>query len=224
MGDLGQLLPLGVGIIVSPLPIVAIVAILLSRGGGRSGLAYTAAVFLVGFAFTLIAALTTSRAGSGDSNGDHTVVLVLTAVLTVGFAVLAIVSWLGRPRGGAAAQMPGWLAAVDSITPMKAAGLGALMAVTNSKNIPLELKAGALIGAHDLPALAVIGLSCLFALFAALGILIPTLLAAGGSPRVRNLLQSLKSEMVQHNAAIMTVLFGLLAAVEASHLIHQLAH
>ncbi|MBC9926776.1 MULTISPECIES: GAP family protein [unclassified Leucobacter] len=222
MGDLGQLLPLGLGSIISPLPIVAIVAILLSPRGGRNGLAYVAAVILVGFAFTLVAALSTAGAGAGGSDKDDTVVLVITAALALGFTVLAVVSWLGRPRGGAAASMPSWLAAVDSLTPLKAAGLGALMAVTNSKNIPLELKAGSLIGAHDLGVLMVIALSAMFAIYASLGILLPTLLAASGSQRVIAVLERLKTEMVQHNAAIMTVLFAVLAAVEASHLIHQL--
>lgn len=222
MGELGQLLPLGLGIIISPLPIVAIVAILLSPRGGRSGLAYVGAAIVVGFAFTLIAALTTAGAGAGGSNKDGILVLVITAVLALGFTVLAVVSWLGRPRNGAAATMPSWLAAVDSLTPVKAAGLGALMAVTNSKNIPLELKAGSLIGAHDLGVVLVIVLSALFAVYASLGILLPTLLAASGSRRIIAVLERLKTEMVQHNAAIMTVLFAVLAAVEASHLIHQL--
>ena len=85
MGELGQLLPLGLGIIISPLPIVAIVAILLSPRGGRNGLAYVGAAIVVGFAFTLIAALTTAGAGAGGSNKDDILVLVITAVLALGF-------------------------------------------------------------------------------------------------------------------------------------------
>jgi hypothetical protein len=106
---------------------------------------------------------------------------------------------------------------------MKAAGLGALMAATNSKNIPIELKAGSLIGAHDLPLPTVILLSLLFAVIAALGVLLPTALAASGSLTIARALTRLKTEMVRHNAVIMTVLFAILAGVEGAHLIHQLA-
>ncbi len=224
VSGLGQLLPLAVGIIISPLPIVAIVAILLSRRGRANGFAYAGATTLVGFAFTLIAALTTSGASSGGGATSTVIVTVLAGVLALGFGALAVVSWLGRPKAGAEPKMPGWLAAVDTMTPGKAAGLGAIMAVTNSKNIPLQLKAGALIGAHHLPVAAVIGVCVLFALVAAAGILLPTLLAAGGSALVRSALERLKTEMVRHNAIIMTVLFALLAAVEAGHVITHLVH
>ncbi|MGK9148504.1 GAP family protein [Plantibacter flavus] len=221
-GDLGQLLPLAVGSIISPLPIVAIVAILLSPRGRANGVGFAATTTAVGFAVTVIAALTTTGAGAGHSDGDDTVVLVLTSVLLVGFLVLAWLSWRSRPRAGAEPVTPSWLAAVDSLTPAKAAGLGALMAATNTKNIPIELKAGSLIGAQDLPVLTVILLSLLFAVVAAFGVLLPTALAASGSPAVSAGLVRLKTEMIRHNAVIMTVLFAILAAVEGSHLIHQL--
>mgnify|MGYP001556021892 FL=1 len=223
VGDLGQLLPLAVGSIISPLPIVAIVAILLSPRGRVNGLAFAGATTAVGAVFTMIAAVTTAGAGAGHFDGDDTVVLVLTAALFLGFIVLAWLSWRSRPRNGAEPKTPSWLAAVDSLTPLKAAGLGALMAATNSKNIPIELKAGSLIGAHDLPLLMVILLSVLFAVVAALGVLLPTALAASGSQTVARGLTRLKTEMVRHNAVIMTVLFAILASVEGAHLIHQLA-
>lgn len=219
---LSQLVPLATGIIISPLPIVAIVAILLSSRGRVNGVFYALAFTLVGWLFTLIAALGTSTAGSGHSSGDDVVVIVLTAAIAVGFAVLAVVSWLGRPRNGAEPKVPGWLAAVDSFTPTKAAGLGALMAATNSKNIPLELKAGSVIGAQDLAIPIVILLSLVFALAAGLGVLLPTILAATGSAAVTDGLARLKAEMVRHNSMIMTVLFAILAAMEVSHLIQEL--
>lgn len=220
---LSQLVPLATGIIISPLPIVAIVAILLSARGRVNGVFYALAFALVGWLFTLIAALGTSTAGSGHSSGDDVVVIVLTAAIAVGFTVLAVVSWLSRPRNGAEPKVPGWLAAVDTFTPTKAAGLGALMAATNSKNIPLELKAGSVIGAQDLAIPIVILLSLVFALAAGLGVLLPTLLAATGSAAVTGGLARLKTEMVRHNSMIMTVLFAILAAMEVSHLIQELA-
>ena len=224
MNDLTQLIPLAVGAVISPLPIVATVAILLSARGRANGAAFAAAAALTAFGLTLLAALTSSRAGAHHSDGDDLVVLVLTAVLVLGFIGLALASWFTRPRDGRAAKTPGWLAAVDTITPIRAAGLGLLMGVTNAKNLPIELKAGALIGAHDLPLPAVIGLAALFALGATCGVLALTALAATGSDRVARALSRLKNEMVAHNAVIMTVLFAILAASEAGHLIRMLLH
>lgn len=221
MNALHQLLPLAVGILISPLPIVAIVAILLSTRGRSAAPAYTAAFTLVSLVFVGLGALSTAGAAT-SSAGSHVVVLILTILLTIGFAGLALASWLTRPRAGTAPKTPGWLAAVDTITPAKAASLGLIMAVTNSKNIPLELKGGSLIGAAHLPLTAAIALCLAFAIAGSLALILPTILAATGSVRVTRGLARLKTEMIAHNAVIMTVLFAILAANEGAHLIHQL--
>jgi len=223
MEHLEQLIPIAAGIMISPLPIAAIIAILLSPRAKANGFAYVGAFFLVAFAFTAVAALTTKGAGSGGSSGDDVIVLVLGIVLTLGFLALAVVSWVTRPKGGAEATAPGWLNAVDSLSAAKAFGLGVVMATTNAKNIPLELKAGALIGATDLALPLALGVAALFALAASLGILLPTLLAATGSKAVTRALAGLKAELIAHNAIIMTVLFAILAAVQLSHVVAALA-
>jgi len=222
VNDLTTLIPLATGVVISPLPIVAVVAILLSARGRANGTAYATGTVAAAFVFTIVAALTTTSADSGGSHGGRIVVLLITAVLAVGFAVLAVLSWLTRPRDGAEPRMPGWLAAVDTLTPLKAAGLGLLMAVTNGKNIPLELKAGAVIGALDLSVPAVLALSALFAVAGSLGVIVPTVLAAIGSARIDRALQRLKAELITHNAVIMTVLFAILAAMETAHLVSAL--
>ncbi|OZD39113.1 hypothetical protein CH252_31735 [Rhodococcus sp. 06-1477-1B] len=224
MSELSALLPLAVGMAISPLPIVAVVAILLSARGRQAAPAYAAAFFAVTLVAVAVGALT--AAGASDSHGGtrgNVVVVVLGALLTVGFAVYAVVSWRGRPRRGEPAVAPKWLAAMDSITLGRAAGLGLLMAATNSKNLPLELKGGALIGAAHLPIAVAASLCVALAVAGSLTLILPTVLGATGIPRITATLDRLKSEMIDHNAVIMTVLFAILAANEAAHLIHQLA-
>lgn len=222
MDALHQLIPMAVGMLISPLPIVAIVAILLSSRGRTAGPAYVAVFTLVTFAFVGAGALTTAGASATSSSASKIIVLVLTILLTLGFTALALASWLTRPKGGAAPQAPGWLKAVDTITPARAAGLGFVMAVTNTKNIPLELKGGAMIGSAHLPPLVAVLLCVAFAVAGTLALILPTILATTGSASVARALERLKAEMIAHNAVIMTVLFAVLAAVEASHLVHQL--
>lgn len=223
MSELTSLLPLAVGMAISPLPIVAVVAILLSPRGRTAAPVYTAAfVFVTLVAIGVGAATSAGASAAAPGTGARIVVLVLTALLTAGFAVFAILSWRGRPRPGDEPAAPGWLAAVDAITPSRAAGLGVLMAATNSKNLPLELKGGALLGAAHLP-IAVTALLCIaLALAGSLSIVVPAVLGATGRPAVVSALRRLKDEMIAHNAVIMTVLFAILAATEAAHLIRQL--
>lgn len=219
MGHLEELLPLATAEIISPMAIAAIIAILLSPRAKKNGFAFAGATFLTTAVIVLIATFTTKGAGSDGSSHDDTIVLVLAAVLGILFTVLAIMSWHGRPKRGAVAKEPGWLAAVDSLQVGKAFALGLLMAATNSKNLPIDLKAGALIGAGGLELPLSIGLGLLFALVASLGVLLPTVLAATGSPTIARYLGEMKAELIAHNAVIMTVLFAMLAATEFAHVI-----
>lgn len=223
MSELTPLLPLAVGMAISPLPIVAVVAILLSARGRIAAPIYTATFFVITLAAIAVGAATSVGASAGSNGaGGRIVVLVLGGVLTVGFSVMAVLSWRGRPKPGAAAAPPSWLAAMDAITPARAAGLGLLMAATNSKNLPLELKGGALIGAsHSSPALT-IALCVILAVVGTITLIVPTLLGTTGIPGAVGVLDRLKNEMIAHNAVIMTVLFAVLAANEAAHFIHQL--
>ncbi|WP_286288554.1 GAP family protein [Microbacterium sp. ASV49] len=221
MNALNQLLPLAVGIAVSPLPIVAVVAILLSARGRTAAPAYTGAFALVTLGFVAIGAA--SGGSASAAAGRTTVMLVLASLLTAGFAVLSVLSWHARPRAGAVPKTPGWLAAVDTITPVRAAGLGLLMAVTNAKNIPLELKGGALIGsAHTQPLIAA-AVCVALAVVGSIGLIVPTVLAGTGSARMTRALGHVKVGLITHNAAIMTVLFAILAINEGAHVVQQVA-
>lgn len=219
MGHLEELLPLATAEIISPMAIAAIIAILLSPRAKKNGFAFSGASFLTTAVVVLLAAFTTKGAGAASSSGDDMVVFVLAVILGIAFTVLALVSWHGRPRAGMSAKEPAWLSAVDGLQAGKAFGLGLLMAATNSKNLPVDLKAGALIGASDLALPLAICLGLLFALVASLGVLVPTVLAATGSPAIDRFLKETKAELIAHNAIIMAVLFAMLAATEFAHVV-----
>ena len=216
MHDLSQLVPIAAAIILSPLPIAAIIAVLLSPKARTNGFAYTAAFWTVCFGVTVVTALTTSHAAAG-TGGHGKASTVFGLALAAGFLTLAVVSWVTRPKHGAPAKAPGWLQAIDGMSAARAFGLGIVMALTNGKNIPLELKAGALIGAGGHGGATAVAVAALFALGASLGVLVPTLLAATGIPAVTTTLARLKAQLIAHNAVIMTVLFAILAAVELSN-------
>lgn len=223
MNQLHDLLPLAVGMLISPLPIVAIVAIILAPRGRTAAPAYASVFIGISLAFILIGALTSAGTTSAPPSATaKTVSFVLAIVLTLGFAALAIASWLTRPRHGQPPTAPAWLAALDAVTPAKAATLGAIMALTNTKNIPLALKGGALIGEAQLPVLTA-GVVCLaLVLVGSLPLIVAAVVATTGSTNVTTALERVKTEMIAHNAVIMTVLFAILAANEAAQVIRHL--
>lgn len=222
MNDLHQLLPLAMGMLLSPLPVVAVVAILLAPRGRSSAPVYTAAFTLASLAVIALGAVTSAQAAASDGPGARLVSLVIAVAMTLGFSVFAVVSWRSRPAPGTPPVAPAWLAAIDGVTPLSAAGLGLLMAVANSKNIPLALKGGALIGEAHLPLAAAVGLCIALAVAGSSLLILPAVLELTGSRRVRAALARLKQDLVAHNAAMMTVLFAILAATEAAHVVHRL--
>ncbi|SKA80500.1 Sap, sulfolipid-1-addressing protein [Agreia bicolorata] len=223
MNSLDQLVPLAVGMVISPLPIVAIVAIVLAPRGRTSAPAFLSVFTLVSLVFVVIGMFASAGASATVSGGSKVIVLVLTIAVMIGFAILAVVSWLTRPATGSSPKVPSWLATIDTITPERAAGLGFVMAITNTKNIPLALKGGSLIGDAHLQIGTVILLCIAIALAGSLALIIPTALSALRSESINAALKRLKTEMTTHNAIIMTVMFAMLAAVELSHLLRQLS-
>ena len=221
MNDLHELIPLAVGMSLSPLPIVAIVAIVLAPRGRTSAPVFTASFTLVSLVPIAVGAIASANVSAATS-GSRVVSLVVSILAAAGFAVFAALSWRSRPRGGESAVAPRWLAAIDAVTPARAAGLGVVMAAVNSKNVPLGLKGGALIGEAHLPLWGSAALCLVLALAASSLLIVPALVELGGSPRVRSALQGLKGQLIAHNAAMMTVVFALLAANEVAQIVHRL--
>jgi threonine/homoserine/homoserine lactone efflux protein len=63
--------------------------------------------------------------------------LVLGALLVL----VALQQWRGRPRGGAQAQLPRWMQAIDTFTPGRAVAMGVALSAINPKNLILTLGA-----------------------------------------------------------------------------------
>lgn len=221
MTQLHDLIPLAVGMIISPLPVVAVVAIVLSPRGRAAAPLYTA-TFTAASLVAIAAGAVGSASVPASAAAGSPVTLILASVLFVGFTALAIGSWLTRPRAGAVAVAPKWLAAIDTITPARAATLGLVMAVVNTKNIPLDLKGGALIGEARLPLVTAIALCVAVAVAGSLLLIVPTLAAASGSAAMARRLGRIKDDLIAHNAEMMAVLFAILAADEAAQIVHRL--
>lgn len=220
--SLGELLPLATGILVSPIPIAAIIAILLSPRARANAIAFTASAIAVTAVLTAIAVIGAGSAEHANHGSASTIGLIISIIVTVLFLVLAALSWRGRPRPDVEPVAPSWLRRIDTLTPGSAAVLSVLLTVPNAKNIPLALKAGTIIGGLDagpvVSTLLVLG----FSVVSTLALILLSTLAASKSDRVRAALTRAKSEMIAHNALILAVMFLVLAAVQASHVVTAL--
>lgn len=207
MGEaLGQLLPFAVGVAISPMPIVAVVLMLVTPRATVNGSAFLLG-WVVGVAGAgAIVLLIAGPSDASDDGDPATWVGWLKLVLGLLLILLAVREWRGRPRDGETAPAPGWMKALDTFSPVKSAGTAVLLSAVNPKNL-LLIVAGA-------AAVAQTGISggqqaiawAVFSVIASVGVAVPVLIYFTLGDRATHLLDELKNWMSSNNAAIMAVL------------------
>jgi len=203
---IGQSLPVAVGVLISPLPIVAVVLMLVSGRARANALAFLVGWFVAVGAVTLLVA-TLAGAATPDDDGPPLWAAILKIVLGVLLLLLAVKQWRGRPRAGAEPPAPRWMAAIDAFTPVKAAGLAVLLGAVNPKNLLLVVSGGAAIASAapgDTNAQVVSAI--VFAVVASIGVAAPLVIYLTMGHRAATLLDELKAWMIHNNAVIMAVL------------------
>ncbi len=208
---IGDLIPLAVGIAISPIPIIAVILMLLSPRAGGTGLG-----FLVGWVAGIVVATAVFLALSdgihdGATPPDWTQWLKI--ILGVLCLVLALGQWRKRPRAGEEPAMPTWMAAIDMFTFGKAAGLGFLLSAINPKNVIMCIGAGVAIGEAGLSTGGDIVSLLIFTIIAASTVAIPVLVYLLAKDRMAKPLEQLRTFLARDNAIIMAVVLAVIGAV-----------
>jgi hypothetical protein len=209
---IGDILPMAVGVAISPVPIIAIVLMLGTPRARTNGLVF-ALGWLIGLSIAGggMLALASGRA-EDDGAGPATWVSVVKLVFGVLFVLLAARTWRGRPRGGDEAAMPKWMQAIDTFKAGKSFAAGVVLSGRSPKNLALTIAAAAAIAAAGVSSGEEIGALVAFILLGSVSILAPLGIYFAMGSRAVAILGALKSWMASHNAAIMTVLLLVLGA------------
>jgi hypothetical protein len=203
---IGDILPMAVGVALSPLPIVAIVLMLVTPRARANGLAFIAG-WLFGLAAVGVIVLTLAGPTDVSEQGEPaTWVSILKVILGVLLLLVALRQWRGRPQADHEVAVPTWMGAIDRFTAGKALGAGALLSGANPKNLLLGLAAGAAIAQTGIAGGQQAIAYAVFAIIGTLGVGIPVILFFALGERSGPLLDGLKTWMSRHNAAIMAVL------------------
>ncbi len=209
---IGEILPLAIGVAISPVPIIAIILMLGTPRARSTGVAF-AAGWLAGL--TIAGAIMLAVA-SGNADGDSGEPATWASLLKLGlgllFLLLAGKQWRGRPQPGQEAAMPKWMQAIDSFTTGKSLGIGVLLSALNPKNLALTIAAATLIAQAGLSNGQEAGVLAVFVLLGSLTILGPLAVYLALGARAKQILEGMKAWMSAHNAAIMTVLLLVLGA------------
>ena len=207
MGEaIGQMLPLAVGVAVSPMPIVAMILMLMSSKGRATGVAFAlgwlGGIGLAGAVLLLLA----GPADTGTEQDSPTWVGVLQLVLGLALLLLAVKQWRGRPRGDAEPPVPKWMNAVSSFTAVKAAGLAVALGVVNPKNLVFLVGGATAVAQSGASSSGQAVAWTLFTIIAGIGVVAPLVVYLALGDKAVHVLDEVKAWMIHNNTAIMAVL------------------
>jgi len=207
MGEaIGQILPLAVGVALSPIPIIAVVLMLVTERARANGPAFVAG-WIVGLALVGVVVLAIAGgAGATDEGAPATWVSALKLVLGVLLLLVALRQWRGRPGEGDEPETPKWMRTIDAFTPAKSLGMAALLSGLNPKNLLLAVAAGAAIAQTGISTGDQVVAYAVFVVIATVGVGAPVALYFALGERSQHVLDRLKGWMGRNNAAIMAVL------------------
>ncbi|WP_236246016.1 GAP family protein [Streptomyces sp. CC210A] len=213
MGEaIGQILTYGVGVALSPFPIIGTVLMLATPRARSNGpamlLGWVLGLSLVGTVVLLVS----GGADPTDQGQQADWVSALDLVLGVLLLWLAVKHWRDRPRGDDEVTLPKRMHTVDSFTPLKAGGLGLALSALNPKNLLLVIAAASAIASTDTSAGTQAVALAVFVAIGALGTGTPVVLYFALKERSQRILDGLRLWMERNNSAIMAVLCLIIGA------------
>ncbi|GAA4379827.1 GAP family protein [Agromyces bauzanensis] len=210
---IGDILPLAVGIAISPIPIIAAILMLLSPKARSTSVGFLGGwvlgIAVAATAFTLLS----SVLPESDEDAANPVTAVIQLVLGAGLLFLALRQWRSRPAPGVEPPLPKWMAGIDTMTAGRALGLGFLLAAVNPKNLLLGAAAGVAVGSAGLDPGAIVVVLLVFTVIAAASVALPVIAYLVASDRMAAPLERLRAWLVHNNATVMAVLLLVIGAV-----------
>lgn len=203
---IGSILPLALGIAISPIPIIAAILMLLSpkaRG--------TSVGFLIGWLLGIVVTVTLFTLLSSvipESNADATQPIKGTIQLIVAalLLLLAVKQWRSRPHGDEEPALPKWMQAIDGMTAGKSFGLAFLLSAVNPKNLLMGIAAGVAIGAGGLTVGETSLVILIFTVLAGCTVAIPVIAYLVAADKMAAPLEKLRTWLVHNNATVMSIL------------------
>ena len=205
---IGDVLPLAIGIAISPIPIIAAILMLFSPRATS-----TSTGFLLGSILGIVVATAvfTALAGTLKTGGEPSAV---ASWIKIGLGVLLLLVGIRQWRGrGGQHDAPKWMAAIDDFTFPKALGLGFLLSAVNPKNLIIAAGAGLIIGSGAVGVGGDAAAIALFTVIASSTVAIPVLAHLVAAERMTRPLESLRKWLQDNNATVMATMILVIGVV-----------
>jgi threonine/homoserine/homoserine lactone efflux protein len=203
-------LPNALGIVLSPLAVVAVILLLLTPRARVNGLAFLAG-WVAGLAVVAgLTLLVTDEPGAAAQGQQALWTLVLRLAIGAGLLFLAYRSFRKRPRAGEEARLPGWMNAVGSFTPLRSFSVAAAFAAVKPKNLLLTVAAVIDVALADLSQAQAVAVVIGFVTLASIGVGAPVTYALAGGERARARLTRWSGWLQAHNAVMVAAVLAVL--------------
>lgn len=210
--SIAEVLPYAVGVAISPVPVIAVILMLFSARAKVNG-----PMFLAGWvaASGAVSAIAYVLADAGDAATDTTAADAISWGQIAAGAFLLLVAarqWRRRPTAGTDAEMPTWMAGIDSFSPFKSFTLALLLAGVNPKNLLLSAGAGAALAQLGPATSDAVVSWIVYVVLASVTIAGPVVYYLFGGDHAKRTLDDMKAWLAAHNAAVMATLFVVFGA------------
>ena len=203
----GEMLPFALVVALSPIPMVAVIAVLFSRRAIGNGVAFVLG-WIVGVAggLALLTALASTQ-DLGSEGTSSTAGTLLRFVLGVLSLAAAARKWRGRPEPGQEVPMPRWMERVDGLHPGGVFVLALLLGSVNPKNLLMNIAAAAVLASASLRTTDAATVIVLYTAVASSTVTLAVLYRVLRGERAAATLERMRGWLIANNATVMSVLF-----------------
>ena len=201
-----QVIPLALGVAASPLPVVAVIVILLTERARLSSVVFSAAWILGNLVAIAFAVAFAGRVRLPAEGFDIPFEGAVTFLLGAGLVVIAWLSRRGRRQSEEPDAPPSWVHSVDNLSPWGGALVAFSNATTSPKNLALALAAGAVIQVSTPRPASILVSELLYVAVASITVVGPVVVYFVGGERSTAILLRWKQRITANAAAVMEVL------------------
>lgn len=204
-----SLIPHAVAVALSPMPIAALIFLLLSNRPKANSLGFLAGWFIALVVNVFIFAFLFGASGV-PQGGDPIGVRIFHFVLGVILILFALNEWKKRPKKGQKPAVPKWMREIAGFTPTKSFLIATALVTINAKNTVLDVAVGDLINNKAESIESGVVAIFVFSFIASFSILIPVIAFFLFGDRLKKTLDSLNGFFIKKSNMILFILFLIL--------------
>ncbi|HEY4268963.1 MAG TPA: GAP family protein [Galbitalea sp.] len=201
---IGQLLPIGLAVAVSSVPLMVTITILLSPTAGRSSLAFLVGWIVGMFAVAALFSFGLRSVKPNEHPAAQPLVGVVEMLIGLAIVVHGMRQLVRRERASAATQLPRILRLVGSIRPAAAFGL-ALVLNVRPKAVLLAAAVGVIVGTAELQAWQDAIAIVVYVVLGASTVAVPIILCLARPERAQRPLRATQSWIERNNRSVTLV-------------------